>query len=163
MKLVSFLKVVVMHTGIRRGLFSKRQVKVTLGSCFSLFGVTCQHVTSVPYLEHVRYLPTCDQCALFGARYLPTCDQCTLFGTRYLPTCDHVPYLELPANMWPVCLIWSYLPTCDWCTCSQIVSCIHFSIRNILAGTYPVRRKTTWYTLMYFRIYMSWSHLRHHN
>ena len=33
------------------GLFSKRQVKVTLGSCFSLFGVTCQHVTSVPYLE----------------------------------------------------------------------------------------------------------------
>lgn len=29
-KLVSFLKVVVIHTGIRRGLFSKRQVKVTL-------------------------------------------------------------------------------------------------------------------------------------
>ena len=30
-KLVSFLKVVVMYTGIQRGLFSKRQVKVTLG------------------------------------------------------------------------------------------------------------------------------------
>ena len=45
------------------------------------------------------------------------------------------PFLEFPANMWPVC--------------SQMVSSMHYSVWNMLV---PAQRKSSWYTLMHFRL-----------